>query len=483
MTTLKEQFSWAIPKKSDEIDEIWKNAILTVDTNVLLDLYRVHKETRNSIISNLSKFKGRLWLSHQVAAEFFKNRNQVIATAQNDLEASKKAISNISSEINQLIDTQANKYRGISRDFIKNLKDKLVQCHNEISLPYTDDMKVEFSHNNDEILNSILDLFNDCIGDSFKEEELVQLRQEGERRLENQIPPGFKDDKKTGDDRFGDFFVWEQILRYSENQNKPIIFITGDKKEDWWEIVSGKTCGLHPLLKKEVAQRLHNSILVYQTDNFLRYMQQHEKENTAEQESLQNAIQDIKDLNHFKERNSLFRETISSGKNNFPIVSNVFQQVTFSSEHTNCGQISCIVTKRTHHFTVSGKLKPMLQGYPDIAVKLVSAPQNIKTTPYANTGTKYDFNIHLKGGRNEFLPEGEYIFAYAAFVDYYMDNSSELVINCPECYNEVYLIEPNLCFECEYSAPTECLCCHSSIMPEELGNELCGYCSHLAEKL
>lgn len=483
MTTLKEQFLWAIPKTEDEINEIWKDAILTVDTNVLLDLYRVHKETRDSIIHNLSKFKGRLWLSHQVAKEFFNNRNEVITQAHVELDKSKSIVMNdIPREINNLINDKTKDYRGISKKFINSLKEELDKCYKSISEPYSNDMKVEFFIENDEILNSILDLFNDCVGNPFDEAELVELRKEGERRLENHIPPGFKDDKKTGDDRFGDFFVWEQILRYSKIQNKPIIFITGDKKEDWWEKHSGKTCGLHPLLKQEATKRLTKSILVYQTDSFLYHMQKRENINAIEQESLQNAIQDIKELNLFKEWDLLVREGTKLVKHNFQIVRNVFQQISFSSEYTNYGQISCTVTKKTHHFTVSGQLKPKLQGYPDIAVKLISAPKNIISEPYANTGTNYDFNIHLKGGRNELLPEGEYIFEYVAYVNYNEDTFDELEIACPDC-GGLYLIELNKCFECGYSAPTECLRCHNSIMPTELGNELCGYCSHLADKI
>ncbi|HHF5913071.1 TPA: hypothetical protein ACPPJD_001548 [Haemophilus influenzae] len=46
MATIKDKFKWAIPLTLQEIDDIWKKAILTVDTNVLLDLYRYHPKTR-----------------------------------------------------------------------------------------------------------------------------------------------------------------------------------------------------------------------------------------------------------------------------------------------------------------------------------------------------------------------------------------------------------------------------------------------------
>ena len=74
MASIKETFEWAIPISDEEKSQIWEEAILTVDTNVLLDLYRFHPETTRQILNGLKSFKGRVWLSHQVASEFFKNR-------------------------------------------------------------------------------------------------------------------------------------------------------------------------------------------------------------------------------------------------------------------------------------------------------------------------------------------------------------------------------------------------------------------------
>ena len=78
MATIKDKFKWAIPLTSQEIDDIWKKPILTVYTNVLLDLYRYHPKTRDSILQSIEIFKERLWLSHQAAIEFFRNRTAVI---------------------------------------------------------------------------------------------------------------------------------------------------------------------------------------------------------------------------------------------------------------------------------------------------------------------------------------------------------------------------------------------------------------------
>lgn len=61
---MKNKYSWCFPLPEDKIKEIWDEAILTVDSNVLLDLYRYHETTRAALIEAIKKFEGRLWLSH-----------------------------------------------------------------------------------------------------------------------------------------------------------------------------------------------------------------------------------------------------------------------------------------------------------------------------------------------------------------------------------------------------------------------------------
>ena len=78
---MKKEFSWYFPISEDEIDSIWKSGLLTVDANVLLDLYRYHESTRNSLINSLKEFKGRLWLSNQAAEEFIRNSKDPLDVA------------------------------------------------------------------------------------------------------------------------------------------------------------------------------------------------------------------------------------------------------------------------------------------------------------------------------------------------------------------------------------------------------------------
>ena len=59
---MKETFKWYFPPSKEQIKKIWKDGILTVDTNVLLDLYRYHQDTRQALLDSLNGFKGRAWI-------------------------------------------------------------------------------------------------------------------------------------------------------------------------------------------------------------------------------------------------------------------------------------------------------------------------------------------------------------------------------------------------------------------------------------
>lgn len=50
---MKNRFSWHSPLTPKEVDEAWDAGILTLDANVLLDLYRYHEGTRDSLISSI----------------------------------------------------------------------------------------------------------------------------------------------------------------------------------------------------------------------------------------------------------------------------------------------------------------------------------------------------------------------------------------------------------------------------------------------
>ena len=479
MATIKDKFKWAIPLTLQEIDDIWKKAILTVDTNVLLDLYRYHPKTRDSILQSIEIFKERLWLSHQAAIEFFRNRTAVISSSRKDFDSGKQVIENLSAEISKHIDKLVNQNRTISKDLVTNLKREISKVIKD-TLDHENDASDKISYSEDTVIKKILELFDNCIGDDFPSEDIEKIREEAKNRLDKKIPPGYKDEDKDDDRKFGDFFLWEQILRKGEEEKKPIILITSERKEDWWEKISGETIGLRPELRKEAWDRLHEHILVCQTENFLSLSVKYQEQDRESE--ISEAIAEVKKLNIEKELEKI-RKSIEKLK--FPIIGNVNQSTEFFTEKTNIGYISCKINEPTRYFTVSGHLEPKLIDIPRVEAELIESPvSNIDFRIIANTGTKHDFNIHMKSKDSVFAP-GVYTFKYHAYVDKeYIDNYlyDDLVTYCPECGGN-YLLDKNECLECGYKAIRECQRCGNEITAYELEHApLCSYCSYQVSK-
>jgi hypothetical protein len=59
----------------------------------------------------------------------------------------------------------------------------------------------------------------------------------------NRIPPGYADEKKK-DDPTGDYIIWSELLSHAKTSKRPLLFVTGDKKEDWYRpTVRGRSIG------------------------------------------------------------------------------------------------------------------------------------------------------------------------------------------------------------------------------------------------
>ena len=57
------------------LDEVWSKAVLILDTNVLLDFYRVSPDTQSDLLRVVKYYaeQKRLWIPYQVATEYHDN--------------------------------------------------------------------------------------------------------------------------------------------------------------------------------------------------------------------------------------------------------------------------------------------------------------------------------------------------------------------------------------------------------------------------
>lgn len=374
---------------------------------MLLDLYRVHPETKNTLIESIESFDGRLWLSYQAAKEFIRNINKV----KSDSKKIFPEIKTIQEDLCDTLKTATQKIiskKVLNKEFIQEFESKALVLLEELRehLDSSETKHIE-ELKTDSILNWVSNSFDNAIGEPIPDEERASWNAEAQKRIEKKVPPGYMDKDKGDERQYGDIFLWKQVLLKANESKQHIILVTSEQKEDWWERHSGKTSGQRIEMLEE-AHRLigedGKKIIVLQTQKFIELAALRRGDGKIDQQT----AAAIDEFSNLQERT-------------YKLVNIDDQQVEFASDIENKGLLIVTIRRSARNFTASGRLTPMMTQPPTVEASLISHPE--KTPPFqmkAGTGTRYDFNIHIKSATSSPLPVGQYIFNYRASCDYHI---------------------------------------------------------------
>lgn len=280
-----------------DYSELWEKCTFVFDTNVLLDLYRLPENARNSLLKILTegKIKNRIWIPFQVAMEFTYNRLDVISDQKNKFNSVKTIVNEsidkirtLENEIqSQIQDLQLKKRHSVINPD-SHINDKLFENIIKTLTEYLQklnelEQKQPDVTDNDPLKSKVEDLFKAKIGECFSKDELEAIYKEGEIRYKDEVPPGYKDRSKPGlhlyQDRkilrkFGDLIVWKEIIKKAkEDKIEYIVFVISDSKDDWWQKERGKKIGPRYELLNEIyfsAPEL-KVFYMYDTSQFMKY--------------------------------------------------------------------------------------------------------------------------------------------------------------------------------------------------------------------
>ncbi|MFJ2368369.1 PIN-like domain-containing protein [Microbacterium sp. NPDC087665] len=225
---------------ASEIRTALENGMIALDTNVLLSLYRYNDKTVQDLLSIVNAAGRRLFIPHQVMREFWRNRQAVIASlggASKDAQAAlgknaastKDAISRwaknvaIPDEDRSALLTEVDTFYAKIRARIGN-EPVRIETHTPTA--------------RDSLLAKLEHLLDGIVGPPLDEAEWADAVAEGEKRVENLVPPGYMDAGKLESDlpegASGDYLVWHQLLAEGRIRGTDCILVTADTKEDWW---------------------------------------------------------------------------------------------------------------------------------------------------------------------------------------------------------------------------------------------------------
>lgn len=274
---MRKLFSGYYRKTETDIKNIWETGIILFDTNVLLNLYRYSDSTRETLLELISKFSEKIYLPHQAALEYNRNRYEVIAEQEKAYKEFLEKISQIQKDLQS-----TSKPPFLSSKVDKDLNNVFEDVSSEVQdsiKKYCDYLK------QDPIYNRIADLFEEKITKPYDEEKLKEIYKTGEERFKLKIPPGFEDEKtKEGNRKFGDLVLWKQVIDIAKELNKNVILVTDERKVDWWwKIKDGRNMGPRQELVEEMKNEANVEFHMYSSERFLSYGQTFLKEQINEQ--------------------------------------------------------------------------------------------------------------------------------------------------------------------------------------------------------
>lgn len=262
MTTMKTMFPEYCPLTESSSIELLRDCIFIFDTNILLNLYRYQQDTVNEFFSVCDKIADRLWMPYQVCQEFMKNRPYVIIEQHTLIEQYIKTIEKISkdtdlefSKINQKLHSVVN-IEAILQDIqnkFTNIKEMLSESKKVF------DGSVHMSLLEDNIIARLEMLFKDKI--NKEPDDIDAKRKNVLERYKINTPPGYEDFKDKGEEEScGDCLIWFEILEKAKSDNRSVVFVSDDNKEDWVWKINGKRLWCRPELIKEFSNYTQGQI-------------------------------------------------------------------------------------------------------------------------------------------------------------------------------------------------------------------------------
>lgn len=223
------------------------DTLMFVDTNVLLDLYRLPKQSLREFLAALENASPHLIMSFHVEMEFKKNRQKVILSLFEDAGLSAELETAVppvleTQELRESVDSQLDELVALDRHFKREAL-QMLEAPSDHD-PVYECLDRLFHHQGPHHLSRS--------DDSFE-----QLLARARRRFSLSWPP-----RRRFNDSIGDCIHWEWILDCAARSSSHVIIATRDR--DFGATFEGRSF-LDDWMREEFAERVGNGCRVSMT--------------------------------------------------------------------------------------------------------------------------------------------------------------------------------------------------------------------------
>lgn len=256
-----------------------ENYIIICDTNVYLDIYRYSPEFSEFATQCMRTVQSYIILPSTVRLEYLKHYRSEFGSMKKKVKTAGAETKNqIERSRKKVIDT-CDTLRSLHYPDISELRDSLENKFSELEILINNFFE---DRNILELISSSwgdVDLVYEIVEEITKanqimppitQENIYRICEEGEKRYKAKtpIPPGFKDAKdKDGVRKYSDLILWKEVIEYSKDNQKNVIFVTNDVKSDWW-LYDNDGIQFHPALIKEFISETSLKIIAYSSSSF-----------------------------------------------------------------------------------------------------------------------------------------------------------------------------------------------------------------------
>lgn len=219
--------------------------IIVFDTNIYLNLYEYSPEISEFYVKICNKIIDRLYMPKTVEIEFKENYIKKQNIQKNKFKNVPKKLKTHIQNMESKLDTQLHilkEFKFTNLDELEmDVKTKIEEIHNIMDKYILDNKTLDIINrkaSEEDKIELVVKQIHEKghLFEGLTIEKIYKLCDMGKKRYEEKKPPGYMDQRdKNSLRRYNDFIIWSEALEFCKNRQLDLIFVTDDKKEDWYD--------------------------------------------------------------------------------------------------------------------------------------------------------------------------------------------------------------------------------------------------------